>query len=875
MQSSTAQSTSAPTDSLQRPGWVRRPQLVARLDAVPPGGVALLVAPAGSGKSVLIEQWLVEHPEAAVCVVAVSDRDNDAAVAAASLLRSLEGVGVETGDRIGAMVSTGGEALGGTFLELLGAAVERFHGELLVVVEDAHLLTNAALASELGVVARSLPTNVRLVVSSRWDLPLPVSELRLQGALVELRGSDLAFDEECALALVGAVSGKAIEDDLGASLVERTDGWAAGLQLIAISLQGTSDTRAAIEAATGTDLLLVEYLTAEVLHQQPTSTREFLVQTSVLPWLSAPLCDAVTNSPGGQEQLDLLWHHSVFVIPLDRSLDRLRYHHLFADLIRQEFSRRPKEEQQQVRLRAADWFLDNDHPVEGIEQLIAARAWGRALDTVVARGQELFQRGESATLLGWLEQIQHGWADAPPELAINLLAAQSAANRYASARETYRVINGRLDLTRGERAAADALYACGGLDNLSVEEVTEAATSALAGVRGLDPEKSIDFLGIGGRDSIEVISAFMMAFAQFRQGRLENAASLLDWTIDLPGMRYVVWRINVLGLRAVVHAWTGELRRADRVAREVLDEAESVGVSLHGALSSAYFALGVVSLERHDLPVASAALDESGGRTRRNPVRSSAALQRLLDVRLMEVTEGSRAALELLRSPGAEPPPGELLGDAAVATEARLLLALSDTTTAATLLAGGAASPTLAAVPIDVELSKGDTAAASRQLARWRPDEAQPLQVVEHAVCRAAVCAADGDVRGAESAVLDAVAAAELEGIRRPFLERPTVMKIVAGLARQHPNSYLETLLAAERTGASLSAGQAQLVEPLTRRELSLLQFLPTRMTNQEIADALYLSVNTVKSHLRSVYRKLDVAARDAAVERAAELGLL
>ena len=122
----------------------------------------------------------------------------------------------------------------------------------------------------------------------------------------------------------------------------------------------------------------------------------------------------------------------------------------------------------------------------------------------------------------------------------------------------------------------------------------------------------------------------------------------------------------------------------------------------------------------------------------------------------MEVTEGSRAALELLRSPGAEPPPGELLSDAAVATEACLLLALSDTTTAATLLAGGAASPTLAAVPIDVELSKGDTAAASRQLARWRPDEAQPLQVVEHAVCRAAVCAADGDVRGAESAVLDA-----------------------------------------------------------------------------------------------------------------------
>ena len=319
----------------------------------------------------------------------------------------------------------------------------------------------------------------------------------------------------------------------------------------------------------------------------------------------------------------MLWHHSVFVTPLDRSLDRLRYHHLSADLIRQESSRRPKEEQQQVRLRAAaDWFLDNDHPVEGIEQLIAARA-GDARSTRWSLVGRNCSNGASQRPC-WAGSSRSNMAGPMRRrsCAINLLAAQSAANRYTSARETYRVINGRLDLTRGERAAADALYACGGLDNLSVEEVTEAATSALAGVRGLDPEKSIDFLGIGGRDSIEVISAFMMAFAQFRQGRLENAASLLDWSIDLPGMRYVVWRVNVLGLRAVVHAWTGELRRADRVARDVLDEAESVGVSLHGALSWAYFALGVVSLERHDLPVASAALDESGGRTRRNRVRS-------------------------------------------------------------------------------------------------------------------------------------------------------------------------------------------------------------------------------------------------------------
>ena len=875
IESSRTRAAASPAPRPQRPPGVRRPQLEARLDAVPSGGVALLVAPAGSGKSVLIEQWLAARADATACFVAVSERYNDAAVFAGAVLRALAAAGVDTDDRLGAMVPTGGESLGGTFLELLGDAVRRFPGELLVVVDDAHLLTNASLISELGIAARSLPDNLRLVVSSRWDLPLPVSELRLRGALVELRGHDLDFDADCALALVRAVSGKAVEDDLGAMLIERTDGWAAGLQLIAISLQGAIDPRTALEEVAGTDRLLVEYLTAEVLDQQQTSTREFLVTTSVLPWLSAPLCDAVTSGSGSREQLDLLWHRSVFVVPLDRSHGRLRYHHLFADLLRQEFSLLAPEQQQQVRQQAADWFLDNDHVVEGIEQLIAAQAWRRALDTVVAHGQGFFERGESATLVGWLEQIEHGWVHAPPELAINLLAAQSAANRFTSARETYRAITRRLDLTRGERAAADALYACGGLDNLSVQEVTEATTSALAALRGLGPERSIDFLGIGGRDSVEVISSFMMAFAQFRQGRLDNAAGLLDWTTELPGMRYVVWRVNVLGLRALVHAWTGELRQAERLAREALAEADSVGVSLHVALSSAYLALGLASLERHDLAGASAALEESGVRTRRNRGQTYAAMQRLLEVRLVAATEGARSALDLFRSPGAESPPVGLLGDAAAAIEARLLLAVSDAPAAATLLAGIAASPTLVAVQVDLELSKGDPATAAKELGHWRPDEAEPAQVVEHAVCRAAVCAADGDARCAEDAVLQAVAAAELDGIRRPFLERPTVMKVVAALARERPSGFLETLLTAERTGASLAAGQAQLVVPLTKRELSLLRYLPTRMTNQEIADAVYLSVNTVKSHLRSVYRKLDVADRDAAVERAAELGLL
>ena len=605
-------------DRPRRPSGVRRPQLVARLDAVPPGGVALLVAPAGSGKSVLIDQWLATHTDAASCVIAVSERYNDAAVMAGAVLHGLSAAGVDTGDRLGALVPTGGESLGGTFLELLDDAVRRFPGELLVVVEDADLLTNAALISELGSVARWLPDNVRLVVSSRWDLPLPVSELRLRGALVELRGSDLDFDADCALALVRAVSGKALEDDLGTVLIERTDGWAAGLQLIAISLQGADDPRAALEEVAGTDRLLVEYLTAEVLDQQATSTREFLVQTSVLPWLSAPLCDAVTSGSGAREQLDLLWHRSVFVVPLDRSLDRLRYHHLFADLLRQELS--PAAGRGRAagatacgRLVPRQRSRGRGHRAVDRRPGVAARTrhrggpWAGLLRTRrvshpggLARADRT-RLGRCAT--GARDQPVGGTERREP---LRVGPRDLPGHHPPPRSDTWRAgSSGRVVRVRRPRQPQRA----GGHRSHHVG----AGRSARPGPRGVDrlPRHRRQ----GQRRGDLVVHDGLRPVPP---GAPRQCRALLDWTSDLPGMRYVVWRVNVLGLRALVHAWTGELRQADRVAREALAEADAVGISLHVALSSAYLALGVVSLERHDISAASAALEESGVRTRRN-----------------------------------------------------------------------------------------------------------------------------------------------------------------------------------------------------------------------------------------------------------------
>lgn len=858
-------------------GAVHRARLCERLDAIPRGGTALIVAPPGAGKSVLLDQWMTTRPELTMCPLTLTGGRDGGTTLTAALADAFDRttVRVEPPPQV-AMASAGGARVSADLLGDVLRALRSHSGEVVIVFDDAHVLDGPEFAAQLGELAAGLPPQARLLISSRWDLVLPSRSLRLSGRLVELRDAELAFTTDEAAQLLDSVSGRSLESQHVAALVERTDGWAAGLQLAAISLQRADDPGVFVAEFAGTDHLVVEYLTAEVLDTVDESTRRFLSCTSVLPWLSADLCDAVTGASNGRQQLRELAGRSLFLVPLDRRGERFRYHQLFVDLLRYQFAEQhERAEQHRVRIAAAEWLLQRGHVDEAVEQLLAADKSDRVLAVVTDHGRDFLERSEAAILETWLQRASSGQPETTPATAINLLAAQIASQHYVEAAETHRTLVRRPDLTPGDRIVANALYSCLCLDELPPWDTIELTNAVLAELPRVDPEDLPDILGIDGWTTAEALAGCMQAYAHLRAGRVTTAAQQLRWVAGLRGMQYVVWRIHTQSAMALVSAWTGRLGDAEQLARRTLDIADSAGVGHHTCTTAAHLALAAVALERGRPAQASSHLVESDRRTRRDRGRFFTDLHTFLDVRQLSLTEGPRAGIQRLRSGLDLSTSCSLIVDAATALEGRLLLELGSIELLQPLLVRAATTPVTAPVRVDLALGLADVAQAATELERWDADDSQPIQAVERHVARCAVLLAAGDEGGARVELLAAAEVAEVEGLRRAFLERPTVLCLAKRTHHAARQTFLSSLNDARRPAGTRAAGQAQLIDPLTERELSVLEYLPTRMTNGDIAEALFVSVNTVKTHVRSIYRKLDVPGRDSAVERARDLGLI
>jgi len=825
---------------------------------------------------VLLDQWMTLHPEVIVCPLTLTGTHDGGTTLAAALVDAFERTTVRIAPPHVAMVSAGGTRVSEDLLGDVLRALRTHEGEVAIVFDDAHAMEGPDLAAQLGELAAGLPPQARLLISTRWDLVLPSRTLRLAGRLVELREAELAFTPDEAEELLSTVSGRPLDPDHVRALVDRTDGWAAGLQLAAISLQRAPDPGAFVEEFAGTDHLVVEYLTAEVLDTLDDATRQFLSCTSVLPWLSAELCDAVTGGSDGRRQLHELASRSLFLVPLDRRGDRYRYHHLFVDLLRFQFTEEhERAEQRRVRIAAAEWLLDRGHLSEAMEQLLEADESDRALAVVTAHGREFLERSEASSLESWLAALSRRHPDGPPSVAVNLLAAQIGSQHYVEAAETHRRLTRRVDLTPGERIVADALYSCLCLDELPPSDTIELTNAILAELPRVATKDLPDVLGIDGGTTAEALAGCMQAYAHLRAGRVATAVQLFRWVSDLRGMQYVVWRVHTQSALALSNAWTGRLGEAEQLARRTLDVAAAAGVAHHTCTTAAHLALATVALERGRTVQATPHLLESGRRTQRDGGRFFTDVHTLLDVRHLALDEGPRAGIQRLRSGLDTSTSCPLVVDAATALECRLLLELGSIELLQPLLVRSATTPTTAPARVDLALALANVPQAAGELERWRADDSQPTQVVERGVAHCAVLLAAGDEDGARRALLAAAAIAEIDGLRRPFLERPAVLCLANRTHHGGLQSFLTSLSEACRPTGTRLAGQGLLIEPLTDRELSVLEFLPTRMTNRQIAETLVVSVNTQKSHVRSIYRKLDVEGRDAAVRRARDLGLL
>ncbi|HQR27803.1 MAG TPA: LuxR C-terminal-related transcriptional regulator [Nocardioides sp.] len=404
----------------------------------------------------------------------------------------------------------------------------------------------------------------------------------------------------------------------------------------------------------------------------------------------------------------------------------------------------------------------------------------------------------------------------------------------------------------------------------------DTAAAVLAAVPLLDEADVVDFLGLGGLESIRVMAEYDAAVARFLQGDVVGAAVGLEHVLTLPGVDYPIWRIYTLSSLALVRAWTGSCNDAVQLADAALLAADSLGLAHHTSTIHAHMVSALVHLDRAELGPAERSLGESDLLNRRRPSTVvNADLQRALLARFVAVTEGPDGALAHLRTPAASAIEPAVVAEANRALEARLLIGTRDLVGARVILKDADSRPGLAAARVDLALATGDLPAARRLVETWSPAEHELRARVGRHLRHAVVLDLDEDHRAARAALHEAVATAENNRLRWPFLEVPSALRRI----RRQPGNHSPLLTAALANLALVleprERAQDGLASPLSQRELAVLEYLPGRLRNEDIANELFVSVNTLKTHLTNIYRKLGVEDREQAISRATDLGLL
>src|SRR6266851_2330859 len=421
-----------------RPSVVSRPRLLDRLNEGLYRKLTLISAPAGFGKTTLVSQWLAGGARPAAWL-SLDEGENDLTrfltylVAAVQTLAATIGAGV-----VSALLSPQPPPPASILTALLND-LTTISDQFVLVLDDYHLLDAKAVDQALTYLVEHLPPQMHLVIVTREDPQLPLARLRVRGHLTEVRAVDLRFTPSEAAEFLNQVMGLKLEAQDIARLSTRTEGWIAGLQLAAISLQGHQDATSFIRSFTGSHHFVLDYLVEEVLGQQSESLQTFLLRTSILDRLCGSLCDAVLLNPSvsGRETLEYIEHANLFIVPLDNERRWYRYHHLFADLLRQRLHQSiassPGDAESQVNalhIRASVWYEDHGLELEAFHHAANANDVARAERLIEGEGMPLQFRGAGAPVLNWLESLPKTVLDARPSLWVTYASALFFGGRH-------------------------------------------------------------------------------------------------------------------------------------------------------------------------------------------------------------------------------------------------------------------------------------------------------------------------------------------------------------------------------------------------------------------------------------------------------------
>ncbi len=883
----------------RRPNVVLRPRLIERLNAGLLSGrkLTLVSAPAGFGKTTLVGEWISRFsaslevtPAGAeaeskihVAWLSLDKGDNDPVRFLAYFVAALQTITPDLGSGVLAALQTPQPPPLDTLLTALLNEIVTIPNDLVLVLDDYHAIEAESVNQALTFLIEYLPSQLHLVVATREDPPLSLARLRTRGQLIEVRAAELRFTPAEAAEFLNRAMGLDLTVEEISALEAHTEGWIAGLQLAALALQGTvhghQDAAGFIRSFTGSHRFVMDYLLEEVLHQQPASVQTFLLRTSLLDRLCGPLCDAVLSDPAisGQETLEYLERANLFVVPLDDERRWYRYHHLFADLLRQRLRRGEGADVTEYHIRASEWYEERDLLFEAFHHAAAAHDIERAERLIQGPEMPLHFRGAVTTILDWLGSLPPVVLDARPSLWATYASLSLVAGQTTGVEEKLRAAESAMaetagdDETRNLAGQIAATRATLALTRYDAERVIAQARRAL---EYLHP-KNLAF---------RFTAVWALAFAHYLRGDRAAAGRAYTEAIAISQVSGDVFSTILAssGLGSLQEA-DNQLHLAAETYRHILD--------LHGEhpqpnACEAYLGLARIYYQWNDLDRA----EEYGQQSLRLAQQYESVIDRFI------ISEIFLARLKLAR--------GDVGGAIATLVDAEQMVRRRNfvqrlpEVAAARVLAllqqgRHAAAADLAQqhdLPLSrarVHLARGEPEAALAVLVPWRRHvEARGWQdeVLKAMVLQAVALDAHGEVDAALNVLGEALAMAEPGGFVRIFVDTgpPMARLLCEALPRGIVPEYVRDLLAAfpDLTAAPATPPEVQgpaseMVEALSERELEVLRLVAQGLSNREIGERLFIALSTVKTHNRNIYGKLQVNRRTEAVARARELGLL
>ena len=909
-----------------RPELVSRPRLIEQLNNGLLCRLILVSAPAGFGKTTLVGDWVGnfnkdrESESQADCRItwlSLDEGDNDLTrflayfIAALNQIEEIEAI---FGNEILSMLQSPQPPPIETLLTSLVNEIAAIPDKIIFILDDYHLIDAQPVHDALSFLLENMPPQMHLVIATREDPLLHLSRMRARGQLIELRATDLRFTDAEAAEFLDQVMGLELSMEDIAALERRTEGWIAGLQLAAISMQGRTDVSTFVKSFTGSHRLVLDYLIEEVLNRQPEDVQSFLLRTSVLDRLTGPLCDALTGQDNGQAILEVLERANLFIIPLDDERRWYRYHRLFADLLRQRLHHNHQEQISRLHHCASEWYEQNGLWSDAVRHAFATEDLKRAADLIELSWVPMNTSYRSVT---WL-----GWAKALPDELVRSRPVLSAACGWASldagdleVAELY-----FQDAERWLNAIASENKQLEGLSDKTIvldkEELRSLSTSiangraylaqALGDVSGTvkyahraaDLLRENEYFERG-------LSDILSGFAYWASGNLEaaheavsNAIAKMQMTGKIPFI------ISFTSYLADIMIAQGRLHDTERIYLQLLEfvakqegpEIKETAV-LHLGLSELY-------LEQGDMEAAKRHLDRSEKLGEQPAFPPWYRHWICAHVRVMRVQGDYDGIIEMLNE-------AERLYYRHPIPDVRPLMALI----ARTWLTQGKLADALRWVQ-ERNLSFEDNLSYLREfehltlsrllITRFRnerddtyiqdamvllerllstaDEEGRTGGVIEILVLQALAFEAQDNISDSLKSLERALTLAEPEGYFRIFVDEgpPMARLLYEALSREIASDYVQRLLAAfpiEESNKIASSqpqrSDSELIEPLSEREIEVLQLIAEGLSNQEISSRLYLSLNTVKAHTRNIYGKLGVNNRTQAGARARALGIL